>query len=168
VRPAAVTCIGHEASTRIAPSAAWIRSTLCARQRLRLISAEIMGGARAHLRCQCQNLASTPDHNGRPRPPPASACCICLHRAPSRRTGSAAAAALSEPSLSLGPRASSPPIWTWFLPPFSFFSCRTCQPEESKRQARQTLYCYIYKPLARIPACRTRGRGGEKWWKARR
>ena len=55
LRPAAVTCIKHQLSNTIAPSAAAIRSVVCARWRFSWISAKIMGGARAraHLRCQC-------------------------------------------------------------------------------------------------------------------
>ena len=53
MRPAAATCFEHHLSNTIGPSAAGIKSAVCARRRCRLISAEIMGGARAHLECQC-------------------------------------------------------------------------------------------------------------------
>ena len=80
MRPAAATCFGHRRSNTIASEAPAIRSAVCSAARFRLISAEIMGGARAHLRCQCNTMASTPDADGRPRAPPAPACCICLQR----------------------------------------------------------------------------------------
>ena len=79
MRPAAATCFGHRRSNTIASEAPAIRSAVCSAARFRLISAEIMGGARAHLRCQCYTMVSTPDADGRPRAPPAPACCICLH-----------------------------------------------------------------------------------------
>ena len=52
LQPAAATCFEHHRSNTIGPSAAGIKSAVCARRRCRLISAEIMGGARAHLECQ--------------------------------------------------------------------------------------------------------------------
>ena len=85
LQPAAATCIKHHLSNTTAPSAAGIRGVACARWRYSWISAEIMGGARAHLRFQCSETVSTPYHDGRPRPPPAPACCIWLHTAPYRR-----------------------------------------------------------------------------------
>ena len=59
MRPAAATCFGHRRSNTIASEAPAIRSAVCSAARFRLISAEIMGGARAHLRCQCQTMALT-------------------------------------------------------------------------------------------------------------
>ena len=85
LQPAAATCFEHHPSSTIAPEAPAIRSPVCGAACFRLSSAEIMGGARAHLRCQCQNMLSTPYHDGRPRPPPAPACCIWLHDTPNRR-----------------------------------------------------------------------------------
>ena len=85
MRPAAATCFGHRRSNTIASEAPAIRSAVCSAARFRLISAEIMGGAPAHLECQCYTMASTPYNDGRPRAPPAPACCIGLHDTPNRR-----------------------------------------------------------------------------------
>ena len=85
MRPAAATCFGHRRSNTIASEAPAIRSAVCSAARFRLISAEIMGGARAHLECQWREMVSTPDADGRPRAPPAPACCIWLHATPNRR-----------------------------------------------------------------------------------
>ena len=79
LQPAAATCFEHHRSNTTGPSAAGTKSAVCTAWRFRLTSAELMGGARAHPECQRQKMVSTPDHDGRPRAPPAPACCICLH-----------------------------------------------------------------------------------------
>ena len=94
MRPAAATCFGHRRSNTIASEAPAIRSAVCSAARFRLISAEIMGGAPAHLECQWREMVSTPYNDGRPRTPPAPACCIGLHATPNRRHRQMAAAAL--------------------------------------------------------------------------
>ena len=85
LQPAAATCFEHHRSNTRGPSAAGTKSAVCTAWRFRLTSAEVMGGARAHLECQRQKMVSTPDHDGRPRAPPAPACCIWLHATPNGR-----------------------------------------------------------------------------------
>ena len=94
MRPAAATCFGHRRSNTMASEAPAIRSAVCSAARFRLISAEIMGGARAHLRCQAirwpRPQMPTVGRGRHLRLPAASACTT----APNRRCRQIAAAAL--------------------------------------------------------------------------